>query len=443
MTNQSPLICLYFQVHQPYRLRDLRITELGQGETQYFDAEKNRAVFRKVAEKCYLPANALMLELLNQHTNFRIAYSLSGVFLDQCEEYGQDVLDSFRALAATGKVEFLAETYYHSLSVLQSLPEFCTQVRLHTEKIKKLFGQTPQVFRNTELIFNNEIAQIVRELGYHGIIAEGVDRLLYGRSPNEPFVPPSFPLAQEKHDVIEAERFLPAPAKDIKILLKNYRLSDDVAFRFSDRSWVGFPLDANTFTNWLLETGGHSINLFMDYETFGEHQWADTGIFEFIRALPRMWEGRGVRCATPSQVIGEWGERPCQDYDAHSYVSWADTERDLSAWQGNQIQNAALRTLFALEGQIKAAKNPELLQDWRRLTTSDHFYYMCTKYWADGDVHKYFSPYESPYEAYRRFSHAVHDLRLRVTPKATKVEVTTESAPRLRRLLRTLRLPSF
>jgi alpha-amylase len=293
-TTNSPLVCFYFQVHQPYRLRDLRVTDIGKDGVQYFDAEKNRAIFRKVAEKCYLPANALMLELLNAYPEFRIAYSLSGVFLDQCEEYGQDVLASFRKLAQTGRVEFLAETYYHSLSSIKSTQEFCEQVKAHVQKIQSLFSHTPQVFRNTELIYRNEIAQSARLMGFKGILAEGADRLLRGRSPNQPFTPPSFRLPKHTEQTITKYRPLPKRSDSIHVLLKNYRLSDDVAFRFSDKSWIGFPLKAETFTDWLMSTGGHSINLFMDYETFGEHQWADTGIFDFLRALPRIWEERGV-----------------------------------------------------------------------------------------------------------------------------------------------------
>jgi alpha-amylase len=406
----SPLFSLYFQVHQPYRLRDLRITEIGSENMQYFDEEKNKAVFRKVAEKCYLPANKLMLELLKRHKDYAISYSLSGVFLDQCEEYGEDVLDSFRALAETGRVEFLAETYYHSLSYLTSLEEFCEQVEKHTAKIKKLFNQTPKIFRNTELVFSNEIAEVARLMGFNGILAEGADHILAGRSPNFPYVPPKFDLPKESKNIISKHKIRRAP-KDIKVLLKNYRLSDDVAFRFSDKSWVGFPLNAETFTEWAQASGGHSINLYMDYETFGEHQWEDTGIFEFLRTLPKLWEEWKIKTATPSGVIKSWGKNPCECFDAHTYVSWADIERDLSAWRGNQIQDAAFEALYELEPEVKKSGNEELLETWRKLQTSDHFYYMCTKYWSDGDVHKYFSPYDSPYEAYRRYSHAICDLR--------------------------------
>jgi len=415
----SPLICLYFQVHQPYRLRDLRITEVGQGNTpDYFDHEKNRSVFRKVAEKCYLPANRLMLSLLEQYPDFKIAYSLSGVFLDQCEEYGPDVLESFQHLAKTGRVEFLAETYYHSLSSIQDTEEFCEQTTLHIRKIGDLFGVTPSVFRNTELIYSNELAQTARLMGFKGILAEGADHLLQGRSPNIPYTPPHFRLPRGKEMLIARHRPLPQRSKDIAVLLKNYRLSDDVAFRFSDKSWVGFPLHAETFTDWLLGGGGHSVNLFMDYETFGEHQWEDTGIFEFLATLPRIWQERGVQCVTPSQVIETWEQRNNANvFDAHNAISWADTERDLSAWQGNQIQTSALEAIYALGPLVKATGNPDLLRTWRKLQTSDHFYYMCTKYWNDGDVHKYFSPYDSPYEAYRRYSHALCDLKSRVEPQ--------------------------
>lgn len=410
----TPHICFYFQVHQPYRLRDLRVTEIGHGHMDYFDNEKNRAIFHKVAEKCYLPANRLMLETLRTYPDFRIAYSLSGVFLDQCEEYSPDVLDSFRQLANTGQVEFLAETYFHSLSCLKSLPEFCEQVTMHVRKIQKLFGQSPRIFRNTELIYRNELAEVARQMGFCGILAEGTDHLLQHRTPNAPFVPPSFELSRDMQRCIAGARPYEAPSDSMHILLKNYRLSDDIAFRFSDKSWVGFPLHADTFTDWLLQSGGHNVNLFMDYETFGEHQWSDTGIFEFLRTLPRIWQERGIHATTPSGVLDDWKHAHADVYDAHQFISWADMERDLSAWKGNMIQNAALEAIYLLEPLVKSNGNAALLDCWRRLQTSDHFYYMSTKYWSDGDVHKYFSPYDSPYEAYRRYSHALCDLRSRL-----------------------------
>ncbi|HVW66882.1 MAG TPA: glycoside hydrolase family 57 protein [Candidatus Peribacteraceae bacterium] len=412
----APLVCFYFQVHQPYRLQDLRARHIGSKDITYFDDDKNRAIFRKVAEKCYLPTNKLMLDLLNAYPWFSISYSLSGVFLDQCREYGQDVLESFQALANTNRVEFLAETYYHSLSSIKSLPEFCQQVTKHVKTIQELFGQTPRVFRNTELIFNNEIAQITRMMGFKGIIAEGADHLLRNRTPNVPYEPPRFRLAPDKEKAIRANRPLPMRSDEVHILLKNYRLSDDIAFRFSDRNWAAFPLFADTYAEWLGSNQGHSINLFMDYETFGEHQWESTGIFDFMRSLPEQMERKGMKTATPSEVLDAWKDaNHTETYDVHTTISWADMERDLSAWQGNHIQKSALDAVYALEKAIKDSGDAELLETWRRLQTSDHFYYMCTKYWSDGDVHKYFSPYDSPYEAYRRFSHALCDLRSRVT----------------------------
>jgi len=410
------------------------VSDIGRGEPQYFDEEKNRAIFRKVAEKCYLPANRLMRELLQTYPEFHVAYSLSGVFLDQCRAYGKDVLQSFQDLAATGKVEFLAETFYHSLSSLKSLPEFVTQVRRHVETVQECFGQTPSIFRNTELIYRNELAHVARLMGFRGILSEGADHILRGRSPNEPFTPPAFRLSRGMEATVRKLRPLPRPAERIRVLLKNYRLSDDVAFRFSDKSWIGFPLHADTFTDWLLGSGGHCVNLFMDYETFGEHQWEDTGIFAFLQALPRIWQERGIQTATPSEVIDAWDRETrsrrheTQEYDTHHFISWADIERDLSAWQGNRIQGAALDAVYALEHQVKALGNPLLLDLWRKLQTSDHFYYMSTKYWSDGDVHKYFSPYESPYEAYRRYSHALCDLRQRLVTATAEMHKQTSSA---------------
>lgn len=399
---------------------------MGSEHPKYFDDEKNHQIFRKVAEKCYLPTNKLMLDLLNRHEDFRIAYSLSGVFLDQCKEYGPDVLASFQALAKTGKVEFLAETYYHSLSAVRSLTEFTEQVDQHVRAIKKLFGQTPRTFRNTELIFNNEIAQFARLMGFSGIIAEGTDHLLRGRSPNNPFRVPQFRVSRHQERVISTKRPLAERSTDITVLLKNYQLSDDIAFRFSDRNWASHPLSAETYADWVQHNDGHTVNLFMDYETFGEHQWADTGIFQFLEALPRILKERGIPFFTPAQAIDTWKNKHRDLYDVHSTISWADSERDLSAWTGNRIQQGALDAAFSLESAVKASHDKELLNVWRKLLTSDHLYYMSTKYWSDGDVHKYFSPYESPYEAYRRFSHALCDLKERVTVGAASTLKTKQ-----------------
>ncbi len=409
----SPSVCFYFQVHQPFRLRDMRIMDIGEFRS-YFDDDKNRTVFRKVAEKCYLPTNALLLKLLKQHKNFRVAFSLSGVFIDQCREYGSDVLESFQQLAATGQVEFLAETYYHSLSCLFSLEEFCEQVAKHTETIKKIFNIKPTTFRNTELVYSNEIAEVARSLGFKAILAEGADRVLMGRSPNVVYTPPRFALSREWQRIISRYRVHPVPVKSMRTLLKNYQLSDDIAFRFGQAHRSKTPLTAETFAWWIKDSHGKSVNLFMDYETFGEHQWADTGIFHFLEALPGEFEKHGIETTTPAKTAMQYGRGTLPVIDAHAPVSWADTERDLSAWRGNHLQEAALAGIYALEHAVKKLKDPGLLDIWRKLQTSDHFYYLCTKYWSDGDVHKYFSPYESPYEAYRRYSHALCDLKLRI-----------------------------
>jgi alpha-amylase len=421
MTEQrSPSICLYFQVHQPYRLRDIRYTDIGNDALSIFDEQRNRAIFRKVAEKCYLPCNALLLTLLQRHPDFHCSFSISGSFIDQCKEYGPDVLESFQALAQTGRVEFLAETYTHSLCSIHSVPEFCAQVDRHVRTITALFGKKPTVFRNTELIYSNELAHIVRLMGFRGMLAEGTDNLLHGRSPTNLYVPPRFRLPTSVERDIAKHRPMSKRSDRFHVLLKQYRLSDDIAFRFSQSSRSDKPLTAEQFSDWCAACGGHSVNLFMDYETFGEHQWADTGIFQFLEALPKIWEERGMHARTPSQVIDAWGDRPTEVYDVHSIISWADSERNLSAWEGNPLQDAAIAMLFELEQAVKASQSDALLELWRRLQTSDHFYYMCTKYWSDGDVHKYFSPYSSPYEAFRRYSHALRDLQAKLARSSVR-----------------------
>lgn len=387
-------VCFYFQVHQPFRLRRYSMFDIGNNQ-HYFDDQKNRAVCEKVAKKCYLPMNRLLLDLIQKHQGkFKIAYSITGVALEQFEQYMPEVLDTFKELAQTGCVEFLSETYYHSLAYLYSKEEFEEQVRMHREKIEQLFGHTPTVFRNTELIYNNELANYVEGMGYKGIIAEGWDNFLGWRSPN--FV------------------YRSNTTSTIKTLLKNYKLSDDIAFRFGNKTWEEYPLTADKFNRWLsaVNGNGHTVNLFMDYETFGEHQWEDTGIFNFIKHLPEyILRHPDNDFKTPSEVIDTY--EAVGTIDVHHFVSWADVERDLSAWIGNKMQEAALNEVYKLEKSIKATNNPSLIESWRKLTTSDHFYYMCTKWFADGDVHKYFNPYESPYEAYIAFMNVLQDLKLR------------------------------
>jgi len=388
-------VCFYFQVHQPFRLRNYSVFDIG-NNANYFDEKKNKEVMQKVARKCYLPANKTMLDLINRHNgNFKISYSISGVAIEQFEKYAPEVLDSFMDLNDTGCVEFLNETYYHSLSFLYSKEEFRDQIKLHQKKIKSLFKQTPTVFRNTELIFNNELANFIQNMGYKGILAEGADHVLGWRSPN--FI------------------YTAKTAPKLKMLLKNYKLSDDIAFRFSNQGWKEWPLTVEKYTKWINNANGNGnlMNLFMDYETFGEHQWADTGIFDFLRHLPEeILKHPDNNFMTPSEAIKKY--EPVSELDIHSPVSWADVERDTSAWDGNKMQQSAINKIYLIEDMIKRSKNKKLIGMWRKLQTSDHFYYMCTKWFNDGDVHKYFNPYENPYDAFITFMNILNDVNLRL-----------------------------
>ncbi len=392
-------ICFYFQVHQPYRIKKYRVFDVG-NDHAYFDSPddsrlSNKTILEKVARKSYLPANRLFLELLNRYPTLKICYSLSGTVLDQLEEYSPETLASFQELAATGRVELLGETHYHSLAYIFSPPEFVRQVKLHSQKIKSLFHHVPKVFRNTELIFRNDLALEVEKLGFKGILAEGADHILGWRSPNY--------------------LYHPVGTKNIKLLLKNYRLSDDIAFRFSNPDWVEHPLMAPKFAKWVSAANGSGdiVNLFMDYETIGEHQWEDTGIFEFIRQLPEeLLKHPDNYFITPSEAVAKLPA--VAELDFPNFVSWADAERDISAWLGNAMQDDAAARIYALETAVLKTKDQALISDWRRLTTSDHFYYMCTKWFSDGDVHKYFNPYETPYEAFIAFMNVVQDLKLRL-----------------------------
>ena len=392
-------VCFYFQVHQPYRLRHYTIFD---SDGNYFDEYKNAQVCRKVAGKCYLPTNQLMLDLIRRHEGrFKIAYSITGVVLEQFREYAPEVLASFQELAQTGCVEFLGETYYHSLSFLFSPREFAAQIDRHRQVVRDLFGQTPRVFRNTELVYNNALAEAIERIGgFDAVLAEGADHILGWRSPNFVYRPPN--------------------TRKLKLLLKNYRLSDDIAFRFSNRGWREWPLGAEKFGQWVnaVNGNGYTVNLFVDYETFGEHQWEDTGIFEFLRHLPgEILKNPDNDFKTPSEVADAY--EAMDVVDVPHLVSWADTERDLSAWLGNPMQHNAIHELYGLEDQIKATGDPDLLDDWRKLQTSDHFYYMCTKWFADGDVHKYFNPYDSPYDSYINFMNVLDHLRSRCGTKAS------------------------
>ena len=384
-------VCFYFQVHQPFRLRHYTVFD---HTPRYFDEFKNASICRKVANKCYLPSNRLLLDIIRRYEGrFKISYSITGVILEQFQKYCPEVMSTFDALAETGCVEFLGETYYHSLSFLYSHDEFVEQINKHTELIRKLYGQTPRIFRNTELIYSNTLAETIEKLDrFDGIITEGADHILGYRNSNFVYRPPN--------------------CQRLKLLLKNYSLSDDIAFRFSNRAWNEFPLLADKFARWVNRVNGNGqcVNLFMDYETFGEHQWEDTGIFDFMYHLPEeVLKHPDNNFMTPGELVDTYDA--VDEVDVPHIISWADTERDLSAWLGNAMQSNALHEIYKIEKLIKQTQNEELIADWRRMQTSDHFYYMCTKYFADGDVHKYFNPYESPYDSYINFMNVLGNLR--------------------------------
>jgi len=385
-------VIFYFQVHQPFRLRRYTVFD---SDRNYFDDVRNREVCDKVCDKCYRPTNELMLELIARHEGrFRISYSLTGTIIEQLQLWRPDVLDLFRRLADTGCVEFIAETSHHSLAFLYDREEFVAQTRAHQDLMERLFGQRPRVFRNTELTYNNDVARVVEEMGFEAILSEGADHVLGYRSPNFVYNPPH--------------------CGDMRMLLKNYRLSDDIAFRFGNRGWAEWPLTTERFAHWVdqINGNGYVCNLFMDYETFGEHQWADTGIFEFIRALPgAVMAGGKNDFLTVSEAIGRYPS--VGEVDVPHMISWADTERDLSAWLGNSMQSNALHDLYAVGEPVRASGDAQLLEDWRKLQSSDHFYYMCVKWFADGDVHKYFNPYESPYDAYINYMNILDNVRSR------------------------------
>lgn len=393
-------ICFYFQVHQPFRFRTYRFFDIGD-RSDYYDDYNNRFIMKRVAEKCYLPMNDLLFRLIEEYGSaFKVSFSISGEAIDQFEMYAPEVLQSFQKLAKTGNVEFLAETYSHSLSSLKSRDEFEKQVKMHTEKMQDLFGQKPTTFRNTELIYSDEIGEMVADMGYDVMLTEGAKHVLGWRSPNFMYTNAINPK--------------------LKLLLKNFRLSDDIAFRFSEQSWESWPLTTDKFLSWLEDTDKNEevINLFMDYETFGEHQWEETGIFEFMESLPKKVLSKSdFQFKTPSE-LGKLLQ-PVSAIQAPYPISWADEERDLTAWLGNDLQDEAFEKLYELENKVKLCSDPQIQTDWLRLQTSDHFYYMCTKWFSDGDVHSYFNPYSSPYDAFINYMNVLSDFIIRVENNTT------------------------
>jgi alpha-amylase len=407
-----PSVTLYFQIHQPFRLRKYTVFDT---DTQYFDNALNAQIVRRIAERCYIPTNRLLLDLIRTHGGkFRLALSVTGTALEQFESYAPEVLQGLHALAQTRCVEFLGETFHHSLAALHSEAEFRAQVDLHRRMIKRLFGQTPVVFRNTELIYSNRIAALAADLGFRGILAEGWEPALNNRSASFIYraILAGGGAARPDGGGEEAGADGAVPNQPIYLMLRNHRLSDAIAYRFADARAPEFPLTEDKFAKLVSQIGGRLCNLFMDFETFGEHQPASTGIFDFLRGLPgKLLEQNTF--ATPGELLAGEEIETAGELDVPSAISWADEARDLGAWMGNAMQHNALAETYALESRIKAKNDTRLLADWRKLTTSDHFYYMSTKDKADGGVHGYFRPYDSPYDAYINYMNVLDNLRSR------------------------------
>lgn len=402
-------IVLVFEVHQPHRLKRsyfwehdmFKRTKKGELFDYYFDAAVNREVFERASRKCYFPSNKILQEVIDNHKRekkqVKVSFSISGVFLEQCEMFSKDLLESFKQLSETGCVEFLSQTYYHSLSSLYpDRDEFIEQLEAHQQVVRSLLHYTPSVFENTELLYNNAIARTIEKLGYKGIFTEGVERILHGKSPNY--------------------LYTPKDCKKTKILLRNYKLTDDVGFRFSARWWNEWPLTADKYAGWLASTPGQCINIFPDYETFGEHHWPETGIHDFLRHLPseilKWWH---LHMATPSEVVEKYASVGEIDVpELGGTVSWADLERDASCWLGNTMQWAYYTNVKRLEPLVKETNDKDLLKTWRYFQISDHLYYMFTAGGAPGEVHSYFSPYDSPIDAFVTAQAAILDFENRV-----------------------------
>lgn len=393
-----PAVCCYFEVHQPFRINRFSVFHIG-GDVNpydaYFNHDLNRKIFERVANKCYLPTNRLLLDLIKQFNGkFRISFSITGTFMEYCDRYMPEVMESFKELFRTGCVDLIGETYYHSLSgIFDDLSEFEDQVNLHRETLMRRFNCEPAVFRNTEAIYDNRIAKKIEEMGFRGIITEGTEKILGWRSPNY--------------------LYKPVNAPNLKVLLRNHQLSDDIAFRFSATGWNEFPLTAEKFGSWVSASEGDLVNIFMDYETFGEHQWPETGIFDFLRHLPdEILRYPNNEFITVREAVERFS--PVGEIDVPFAISWADTERDVSTWLGNDMQIACFNELKEIGRRVREKGDENLIRLWRLLQTSDHLYYISTKGLADGDVHKYFSPYSGPYEGFINYMNILQDLKQRV-----------------------------
>jgi alpha-amylase len=398
---------LYFQVHQPRRLSRFQFFDVGSGRG-YFDDDLNGDIVSRVAKCCYLPANNLLLRLMDKHPEVKVTFSISGTALEQFERYAPEVLQSFRRLEETGSVEFLGETYYHSLACFLSPEEFVLQIGRHQQKLDTLIGASAAFFRNTELIYSDSIGKQVSELGFAGMYMEGCDRMLIGRTPN----------ALYRH-----------ATEDFILVPRNYRLSDDIAFRYSDKTWKEWPLTGKKFISWLgrLPRQEKMVCLAMDYETFGEHKPYSSGIFTFLNDfIVEVLKSRKFKFANPSEMSHLLSAE--HTIIAEDAVSWADEARDISAWLGNAMQRDAFESLVCLQHAVMAGGDPALIDAYRHLQTSDHFYYMSTKDGADGEVHQYFSPYKSPYEAFMNYMNILADLEMRVKKQPRAQTVYAASA---------------
>ncbi len=387
-------VCFYFQIHQPFRLKRYRFFDIG-NDHYYYDDFANDDIISRIAHRSYIPAAESLLRMIEESKGkFRCAISITGTALEQCEQYVPEFVDLLKKLANTGSVEFLAETYAHSLSSLIDPEEFALQVKAHSNKLKELFGVTPKVFRNTELIYSDEIAPQILSMGYKGVITEGAKHILGWKSPNYVYTSASAPK--------------------LKMLLKNSKLSDDIAFRFSNTEWDSYPLTADKYIDWIANTPAEEqiVNLFLNLETFGEMQSRETGIFQFLEALPRFAGERGIDFWTPSEAVSKL--KPVDTLSVSFPISWADEARDTSAWLGNKLQNEAFNKLYSIAERVRLCDDRRLKQDWYYLQASDHFFYMCTKHLADGAVHSHFSPYETPFQAFTNYMNVLADFIVRV-----------------------------
>lgn len=388
-------LCFYFQIHQPVRLRRYRFFDIGKRH-DYFDEYVNRSTIRRITEKCYLPMNHLIMDLIKRYgTNFKVSFSISGSALEQFALHAPEVIESFKELAKTGSVEFLAETYVHSLASLSDTDEFERQVQRHTARMEELFGQKPVTLRNSSLIYSDQIGERVAAMGFESMLTDGAKHVLGWKSPNFVYTNVMNPR--------------------LKLLLKNSRLSDDLTLRFSDHSWHEWPLTADKYARWLKDSTQDSeiVNLFMNYETFGENQLAETGIFEFMRSLPEyIFSTTDFEFLTPSEAVKK--HQPVAPLHVPYPISWADEEKDITGWLGNELQNEAFEELFKIQPKVEALNDPELNEDYSRLQASDHFYYMRTKLFSDNDYHRYVSPYETPYEAFINYMNVLSDFVARV-----------------------------